>query len=205
MDVHPIEYLRHLARSGDSDPEWLVPEAAAALRALTGDRHGLVMGCRKLLEHHPRCGPLWWLCGHLLMARSPRTALDELTGTFAQDPTRLHLSLALADVAEAETSPRIVDTMLLAPGGVLVDAEVSTGTDPVWVIAGVGTVVPDEILTAARRAEKSDSGRRRRGRAVVTVDLEQVDRVVRPTGVLAPGEAAAHPDVPVVPELFSRG
>ncbi len=205
--MHPIEYLRYVARSGDAPAEWLVPEAAEALRGLIGDHQALVMGCRKLLEHHARCGPMWWLCGHVLGARNARAVIDDLLETFLDDPTSLQLSLALADVdAGGPETPLIVQAALLAEPGVVVADDpagpgtVGTGDRPVWVVAGVGTLVPVEIFTAVTGGEPT--GRRRR---VEVIDAENIACVVRPDGIHGAEALRGGPDVPFIPELLARG
>ena len=217
--MHPIEHLRHLARAGDIPPEWLVPEAATALRGLADDRHALVLACRKLLEHHARCGPLWWLCGRLLTARNPRAVLDESIETFVDDPTPLHLSLTLAGVSDDGPQPFVVETTMVGGSGVLVDdATVSAdgadtgvaGAPPVWVVAGIGTFVADEVFRAVTgtpvvRPGTARVGNRREHRPpVVVLDPAQIDLLIRPTGVEGVAVLRGAPDAPVVPELLAR-
>ncbi len=208
--VHPIEYLRYVARSGDASAEWLVPEAAEALRGLIDDHQTLVMGCRKLLEHHAQCGPMWWLCGHLLAARDARAAVDDLLETFLDDPTPLQLSLALADVDVAgPTTPLIVQAALAAAPGVVVadtgrvgstTTVIDRGSRPIWVVAGVGTLVPGEIFTAVTDGEPSG-----RHRAVAVLGVDSIARVIRPDGPHGVEALRCGPDVPFIPELLARG
>ncbi|MBS1848353.1 MAG: hypothetical protein JST73_08755 [Actinobacteria bacterium] len=190
--MHPIEHLRYLAEAGDASPQWLVPEAAEALAGLADDRSALVMGARKLLEHVPLCGPLWWLCAHALGAGDPRRRLYELIDEFDDDPTPLQVSLALADLS-AESYP--VEASMLAPCGAIVEGRVVTD-GPSTVIAALGTVVPDPVFRAATERRGSAEGR--------VVPLEVFDRVIRPTGVVDVAVAARRPDMPVVPELLPR-
>ena len=64
--VHPMERLRFVARSGDIDAAVVVAETADALTRLGPAPSELVALCRNLVERNPTCGPLWWLCAHLL-------------------------------------------------------------------------------------------------------------------------------------------
>jgi hypothetical protein len=80
--VHPIERLRYVARARGADAESLVRETAGALRGLGLDTAGLVVACRRIVERHPTCGPLWWLCARMLTSSDPmaaaRAAIDEM-------------------------------------------------------------------------------------------------------------------------------
>ncbi|MBA3289003.1 MAG: hypothetical protein H0U21_13480, partial [Acidimicrobiia bacterium] len=64
--MHPIERLRFVARAQGADAESLVRETAGALRGLGLDPAGLVVACRRIVERHPSCGVLWWLCARML-------------------------------------------------------------------------------------------------------------------------------------------
>lgn len=97
--MHPIERLRYVARSGDGDPRLLVHETAAALRGLRLDPAGLVVACRRIVERHPSCAPLWWLCAHLLSAPDPFACLSELAERVEDDPTAAVLASELPDAA----------------------------------------------------------------------------------------------------------
>lgn len=121
-DVHPIERLRYVARARGADAEDLVIETASALRGLGLDPAGLVVACRRIVERHPTCGPLWWLCARLLTAPDParaiRTAVEEMTG----DQTAGGLIDALPDEATVATVgwPSITGEALGARGDVRV-------------------------------------------------------------------------------------
>lgn len=180
-----------------------MPEAAEALRGLIGDRNGLVMAARMLLEHLPWCGPLWWLCGHVLTAIDSRGALDRCLDQFATDTTALQVSFALGDLNAAEPAPRIVTAMFVAAQGyvplenrsVRSSPLVAEVEGPLWLVAGVGTVAPDQVVDAALR---------RCGNASPLVSLDGVDRVVRPTGATGVEVLRSRPDIPWVPELAAR-
>lgn len=64
--MHPIEHLRYIARAQGADPRDLVRETAYALEALHCGPAELLVACRRILERHAECAPLWWLCSHLL-------------------------------------------------------------------------------------------------------------------------------------------
>ncbi len=218
--MHPIEHLRFLARSNDPDPDWLVPEAADALVALAHDRAGLVLACRKLVERQPVCGPLWWLCAQVLTAVDPRTAAREASGVFLDDPTPLQVSMALtgtaADDARTFEAPMLVSCTAAATEGALVAApdpalaRVGSARErgvEVWLVAGVGRVLPTPVWDRATEGIDRSSGadvERVRG-AVVLVPAERFDQVVGPKGVEPVEAALRRSDVAVVPELLRVG
>lgn len=75
--MHPIERLRHVARSSGAEPAALAREAAAALASFADDPPGLVTACRRLVDRHPTVGPVWWLAARVLVAGDPgREGLD---------------------------------------------------------------------------------------------------------------------------------
>ena len=94
--MHPIEHLRYLARAGYADAPELVSETASALRHLGADPANLLLTCRRIVEKHPTCGPLWWLCAELLTALEPRDTLRRCVESVREDSTPAHLSGHLA-------------------------------------------------------------------------------------------------------------
>jgi hypothetical protein len=105
--MHPIERLRYVARAGDADPALLAEEAAEALGSLAREPRALVPACRRLLEFHPTCGPLWWVCARLLVADDLREAAGAAVDLLVEDPTAEELAASI-------------------PGGSLVVASAST-------------------------------------------------------------------------------
>ena len=101
--MHPIERLRYLARSSGGDPRVMVSETASALRGLGVDPAGLVVACRRIVERHPTCGPIWWLCAHMLTSTDPyRTARER------------------ADEIDADLTPEVLIDVLPADSTVCV-------------------------------------------------------------------------------------
>ena len=78
-------------------------ETASALRGLGLDPSGLVVACRRIVERHPTCGPLWWLCAELLTAPDPHRAVREAVDAITADATAVHLAEALPDGATVAT------------------------------------------------------------------------------------------------------
>jgi hypothetical protein len=85
--VHPIERLRYVARAGDVDPVMLAQEAAEALGSLTYEAQALVPACRRLIEAHPSCGPLWWVAARVIVAEEPFDAAYAAIEALEDDPT----------------------------------------------------------------------------------------------------------------------
>src|SRR5579871_2010666 len=70
-----MERLRYLARGGGSGCATIAGQAAIALGGLGDlDAGAVVTAARRLLDHHPACGPLWWVCAHVLAADDPYLA-----------------------------------------------------------------------------------------------------------------------------------
>ena len=84
--VLPFERLRHIARSIDDD-RTLAAEAADCLAAFDDDPAGIVVACRRLLDHQPASPLMWWLCARVLSAPDPSDAAWEAEGLVREDHT----------------------------------------------------------------------------------------------------------------------
>ncbi|MGI8778255.1 MAG: hypothetical protein ACR2LJ_12940 [Acidimicrobiales bacterium] len=93
--MHPIERLRMVARAEGEDPGLVAREAAGVLAASAGDPASLVTGCRRLVDHQPTSGPIWWLAARVLAAADPAAeawrAADELAGDATPAALAYHL------------------------------------------------------------------------------------------------------------------
>jgi hypothetical protein len=58
---------------------------------------GLVLAARRIVERHPTCAPLWWLCAQALSALDPFERLYELESEINKDATTDHLLAQLGD------------------------------------------------------------------------------------------------------------
>ena len=100
------------------------------------------------------------------------------------------------------TSDCLGPTHALVEAGTMPVAEAARGhSTPVWLIAGAGRILPEQMwdLLSARHRPDDPS---MRGLAVL--DLHRfVTRVVTPEGLRTPAEAARASGCPVVPELFA--
>ncbi len=90
----PFERLRALARYGGDD-RGLVVEAADCLADFAHDPTQLVTVCRRLLAHHPVCGPLWWLCARVVAAPDPSDAARDSSRRLESDRTAPRLASLL--------------------------------------------------------------------------------------------------------------
>jgi len=97
--VHPIEWLRAVARSGDVPQTRLAAEAAGALAAIADEPHGLLPACRRLIDRNPAAGSLWWTCARLLSASDPAAEADAVQRDLDSDQVGLSLALDLPDEA----------------------------------------------------------------------------------------------------------
>ncbi len=115
--MHPIERLRFVARSGEIDPTELAVEAAYALADLANDRRVLVQSCRRLLEFHPTCAPLLWVCAKALTANDLRGTLFEGISALEGDEATEELFAlpASGSVVVAEASRSILRALCDRP------------------------------------------------------------------------------------------
>jgi hypothetical protein len=112
--MHPIEYLRYVARATGADPVSLVHETSQAIRGLRHEPAGLVLTARRIIERHPTCGPLWWLCAQVLIAGDPFDRAAELSRELDDDRTTEHLVDALpsdARVCAVGWSPTVLEAL----------------------------------------------------------------------------------------------
>lgn len=159
--MHPIEHLRHVARSDGADPATVAAEAAGALRRL--DSTSLVVSCRQVLRRHPTNGALWWVCSHLLASAGGRT-----------DGVRL-----ITELEEDRTSS-VLTSALPADGSILVTGWSSTLVEAVTRRGDVG-------VTVAGRGRDSDAlarSLRRRDVAVCQIDMEESAAAARTADVV---------------------
>ena len=97
--MHPIEWLRAVARSGDVPQTQLATEAAGALAAMADEPHGLLPACRRLIDRNPSAGALWWTCARLLTAADTHAEASAVQRDLDSDQVGLSLALDLPDGA----------------------------------------------------------------------------------------------------------
>jgi hypothetical protein len=222
--VHPIERLRYVARGGWGDPGMLAAEAAWALAdLLEHEPPAAVPACRRLLERHAASGPMWWVAARVLSAGDPGREAEWCADELAEDPTPDLVDACLPDgkrvvrhggVGEVAAADIVlVEAGALGPGGMVVDGDdlglldaARTLEVPVWVVAGVGHVLPPRLWEAlVRRVERAAASpvASRSARAACITDLHGVERVLGPRGASALQSALADVDCPEPPELLA--
>jgi hypothetical protein len=108
--VHPFERLRYVARAGVDDPALTASEASAGLAALGRQPEALVTACRRLLDFHPECGPLWWMAARILTSGDPAAEARCCALDLEDDTT----PFSLADGLVAAGAPARVTVLLPA-------------------------------------------------------------------------------------------
>lgn len=211
-----------MARAGWAPPAELAAEAAWALGDLALHEESAVLpACRRLLDRHPGCGPLWWVAARILTAGDPAQEAEHCADALQSDPTSDLLGDLLrgdldagrravrhggvGDVASAEIV--VVEVDAIGPGGALVDVddvglmEAARALEvPVWVEAGVGRVMPPRLWEAmVRRVEAAHIHR-----TASVVGLDGVEVVAGPVGVQTVSVALASSDCPEPGELLAR-
>jgi hypothetical protein len=93
--MHPIERLRYAVRAGPEQATAAAREAAAALSMLGDDPAGLVVACRRLVDHQPRLGVMWWLASTVLASSDPETAAWQALAALDADATPEALAVEL--------------------------------------------------------------------------------------------------------------
>jgi hypothetical protein len=160
--MHPIERLRHVARSSGAASSALVAETAGALRAFGGDPQGLVTACRRIVARQPTAGPLWYLAARALTSADGLAEAQRVAKLVAEDRTPRELAHAFPDGAtvvvvgwpdhtaaalsrRGDLRVRVVDSG--GDGGALVDALVRVDVDAFDVPdRGTGAAVADADL-----------------------------------------------------------
>lgn len=215
--MHAIERLRWVAGARWAPAGELAAEAAWALADLAEEEPAAVVpACRRLLDRHPGCGPLWWVAALVMTAADPSDEAASCAERLLGDPTEDRLAEALpagrravrrgslSDVAGAELVLVSVDA--IGAGGVAVDdgaagllaAAVELGV-PAWAVAGVGRVLPPRLWDELA-ARVDDVGGRRGGQCLAPLD--GIVRVAGPEGVLPLDRVLARPGCPEPPELL---
>jgi hypothetical protein len=185
--MHPMEFLRHVAGATWADPRELVGEAAWAMRAMADDRAALVLVARRLVEHHPTSGAMWWLASHAISARDPHERLGDLIDELESDATDAALAMLEHDVSIVEVS-----AMGRGARGIeaIVDRPSSMGASTV-LAARVGVRLPEATWAVVRAFAPRGS----------IVEVTTGARLVGPHG--AESLDGFTPESPPCPELVS--
>ncbi|HEX6657052.1 MAG TPA: hypothetical protein VF065_03150 [Ilumatobacter sp.] len=193
--MHPIEHLRHVARSRAVDESELVREAAIALGSMRASGPDLVVACRRIVERHAEIGALWWLCARLLTSAEPSRLAWQIADEVASDPTPRAIAAALPDDATVVTIgwPAVAGAALLRRG----DARVLCADSRHEASAFLRQLERADIECDPVPVESL-------ARAVAAADLVLIEgvaacprRVLAPVGSHVLAAVAAHLDTPV--------
>jgi hypothetical protein len=194
-EVHPIEHLRYVARARGADPASLVRETSQALSSMRFDPSGLVVACRRIVERHPECGPLWWLCARLVTATEPFELAWEIAAEIDRDATPVELSRCLPDDATVVTIgwPDLAGRALARRGDITVSAVDSRHEASAFVQRLERNDVPCDLVPAEGLAAAVGAA------DVVLVEALAVSRVrvIAPLGSAAAAALGAELGVPV--------
>lgn len=127
--VHPMEHLRYVARSHGSDPVEIALQTANALAPMAADSASLVVLTRRMVEHHPQAGPLWWMCSSALTAIDAYDTLVDNCAALRDDDTARHVVDALPDEGVVTT---------IGWNGYVIDALVRHGSCTALVVDSLG-------------------------------------------------------------------
>ena len=147
----------------------------------------------------------------------PGTAADDPSGldTAANDssgpplsaaaagPDRLTASAGAVDVVVLESDCVGPSAALVGPGAVEAADRARASAVPVWLVAGVGRVLPERMWDLSM-AGLGDDGLADGGCELLDLD-RLVTQMVTPVGLRAPDRARSRIDCPVAPELFRTG
>lgn len=216
--MHAIERLRWVAGARWAPAGELAAEAAWALTELAEEEPvAVVPACRRLLDRHPGCGPMWWVAACVLTAGDPVEAAAECAEQLLEDPTedlvgevlpsgaRAVRRGSLSDVAGADLVVVTVDA-IGRDGAVVGDGAVGLLTAAAelhvsaWVVAGVGRVLPPRLWSALE--ERMTGGSTAATHGQVVVPLHGVTTVVGPDGARPLDVVLARPSCPEPPELL---
>jgi hypothetical protein len=206
--VDPFERLRWVARGRADGAASVVADAAPAFSALAGDRGALLTAARRLLDFHPLCGPLWWMCAQVLAADDPELAASFANAELEEDPTARQAAMELAArrpalvVALALPSEHTVTALAAAaPAAVRVVADHWTLRRLVAALSDVDAdELPDAVGTSevtGWRTDEIDDALEGADLALVDVLAAGTGGVVVPPGGAALAQAAARRHVPL--------
>ena len=205
--MHPIEYLRHVARASGADPSMLVAETASALRAMRLDQPGFVLATRRIVDKHPTCAPLWWLCAGALSSLDPGARLGELADEFERDHSAEHLMNsghddALVIEALAMGKEDAIEVLIGAVDVEDLEWAREVGRTAI-LVARRGTKLPLEMWREMkRRATSTDNPWTL---DVRVIDVAGFDMVVDPFGVHATSDFVFAAECAPCPELLVGG
>jgi len=188
-----------------ADPGDLVSESATAMRAMTRDPATLVLIARRLIDHHPTCGPLWTMCARAVMSGDPaasladsaRAATHDAVGERVDDEIRKRDGIRPAVLTALACAPSTGGTgrwvAMVEPSGTRRATRARVEQREVWLAVPVGACVTramwDDMVRRVPDTEVLGSG--------------DVDLVVRATTSAPAATWMAEPECPPWPGLLA--
>lgn len=171
------------------------------------DQPGLVLATRRIVDKHPTCAPLWWLCAGALSALEPSLRLRELANEFDADTTLEHLfAIADDDAFVVEALAMGNDEEIEVFVNTRDEEEMRWARDvgrSTIVVARRGTRLPIQMWREMKlRATASDN---EWTQDVRIVNARTFDLVVGPSGVQRGEEITFAPECAPCPELLVGG
>lgn len=199
-----MEVLRWVADLSGADPADLVAESASAMRALSHDPAALVLVARRLVDHHPTCGPMWTMCARAMTSADPSASLSDSARSAVHDGAEARAD----EMVEAREGARPTVLVALAcatgdhgalaivePKGAARAARARMEGRDAWLVVPAGACVPrpmwDEMLRRAPGAE--------------VLAVADADLVVRSSGTWPARSWRAEPECPPCPGLLAGG
>lgn len=175
--MHPIEWLRAVARSDDVPHAELASEAASALAALAHDPNDLLLSCRRLLDRHPQVGSLWWACARMIAAGDPVAESRAIRRDVQSDQVGLNLAVDIPDDATVAIvgAPELVAELAARRGDLRVLTLNETGRSHAGGTDGVVAVPPVHIGPMVGASDL----------VVLSAWAASAERVIAPPGSLA--------------------
>lgn len=193
--MHPLEQLRYVARGWEGAEDLPVGEVAELFADLAElSPATLLHACRRLIEHFPSSGRLWWLSARALSAPGQLEGIWEAAAELDADPTAVQLAKALpanASVSLARPVPGdLVRALRRARGA---SRQKKSQGQRIFVV-NVLAAGPDALLVDARAAgelrgvpSKQVWGAVQRGTVLPGELWQQVLARTTSTEVLGPG------------------
>jgi hypothetical protein len=199
-----MEVLRWVADLSGADPADLVAESASAMRAMAHDPAVLVLVARRLVDHHPTCGPLWTMCARAMTSADPATILADSARAAVHDGAEARADALIEEREDARPAVLVAQACavgddgslaIVEPKGLRRAARARTEGRDTWLVVPAGACVPrpmwDEMLRRATGAE--------------VLAVADVDLVVRTSGEWPAAAWRAEPECPPCPGLLAGG
>ena len=150
VDVHPLEYLRSVARHQRAGVWSVAIEFVDLVGGWGMEGAELSVAARRLLHRRPDAAPLWWAAAHLVLASDPVHLAQELRDNLlASTPEVEH------DGWRIEASAAHGDSVVLVENEYHRFVEAQALEIPVMVVVPSGTRIPAQYVERVVEALRS--------------------------------------------------